>query len=85
MKLAHSADLRSRLRHVSCAVDIASVVTLCSSCSVSLKIVKSNSSGDEPVMGAMRITSWYPNFYGSHFGMPRSYIHKMTGLGVNMV
>ena len=28
----------------------------------------------------MRITSWYPNFNGSHFGLPPSSIHRMTGL-----
>ena len=30
----------------------------------------------------MRITmSWYPIFNGSHFGLPPSSIHRMTGLG----
>ena len=28
----------------------------------------------------VRITSWYPNFNGSHFGLPPSEIHRMTGL-----
>ena len=32
------------------------------------------------VMGLVRITSWYPNFNGSHFGMPPREIHRMTGL-----
>ena len=27
-------------------------------------------------MGHVRITSWYPNFNGSHFGLPPSSIHK---------
>ena len=31
-------------------------------------------------MGLVRITSWYPNFNGSHFGLPPSKIHRMTGL-----
>ena len=31
-------------------------------------------------MGLVRITSWYPNFNGSHFGLPPSEIHRMTGL-----
>ena len=30
-------------------------------------------------MGLVRITSWYPNFNGSHFGLPPSEIHRMTG------
>ena len=29
-------------------------------------------------MGLVRITSWYPNFNGSHFGLPPSEIHRMT-------
>ena len=29
--------------------------------------------------------SWYPNFNGSHFGLPPSSIHKMTGLGDKML
>ena len=33
----------------------------------------------------MRVTSWYPRFNGSHFGLPPSSIHKMTGLGGKMV
>ena len=36
-------------------------------------------------MGAVRITSLYPNFNGSHFGLPPGSIHKMTGLGGKMV
>ena len=31
-------------------------------------------------MGLVRISSWYPNFNGSHFGLPPSEIHRMTGL-----
>ena len=31
-------------------------------------------------MGLVRITSWYPNFNGSQFGLPPSKIHRMTGL-----
>ena len=31
-------------------------------------------------MWLVRITSWYPNFNGSHFGLPPSEIHRMTGL-----
>ena len=31
-------------------------------------------------MGLVRITSWYPNFNGSHFDLPPSEIHRMTGL-----
>ena len=31
-------------------------------------------------MGLVCITSWYPNFNGSHFGLPPSQIHRMTGL-----
>ena len=30
-------------------------------------------------MGLVRITSWYPNFNGSHFGLPPSEIHRMAG------
>ena len=30
-------------------------------------------------MGLVRIS--YPNFNGSHFGLPPSSIHRMTGLG----
>ena len=37
------------------------------------------------LMGAARITSWHPNFNGSHFGLPPSSIHEMTGLGGKMV
>ena len=36
-------------------------------------------------MGAVRITSWYPHFNGSHFGSPPSSIHRMTGLGDKML
>ena len=36
-------------------------------------------------MGAVRITSLYPKFNGSHFGLPPSSMHKMTGLGGKMV
>ena len=37
-------------------------------------------------MGLVRITSWYPEFNGSHFaGLPPSSIHRMTGLGGKMV
>ena len=36
-------------------------------------------------MGLVRITSWYPEFNGSHFGLPPSSIHQMTGLGGKMV
>ena len=36
-------------------------------------------------MGLVRITSWYPNFNGSHFGLPPSEIHRMTGLPPNIV
>ena len=31
-------------------------------------------------MGPVRITSWYPDFNGSHFGLLPSSIHSMTGL-----
>ena len=34
-------------------------------------------------MGAVRIMSWYPELNGSHFGLPPSSIHRMTGLGGN--
>ena len=36
-------------------------------------------------IGPVRITSWYPNFNGSHFGLPPSSIHRMTGLGGKFV
>ena len=36
-------------------------------------------------MGLVRITSWYPNFNGSHFGLPPSVIHRMTGLPPKIV
>ena len=32
-------------------------------------------------MGLMRIMSWYPNFNRSHFCLPPSEIHRITGLG----
>ena len=35
--------------------------------------------------GAMRIVSWYTKFNGSHFAVPPSSIHKMTGQGGKMV
>ena len=35
--------------------------------------------------GLVRITSWYPNFNGSHFGLPPSEIHRMTGLPPKIV
>ena len=38
-----------------------------------------------PQMGPVRITSWYPNFNGSHFGLPPSEIHRMTGLPPKIV
>ena len=38
-----------------------------------------------PSDGAVRITSWYIKFNGSHFGLPPSSIHRMTGLGGKMV
>ena len=37
------------------------------------------------IMGLVRITSWYPNFNGSHFGLPPSEIHRMTGLPPKIV
>ena len=36
-------------------------------------------------MGLVCITSWYPNFNGSHFGLPPSEIHRMTGLPPKIV
>ena len=36
-------------------------------------------------VGPARITSWYPKFNGSHFGLSPSSIHRMTGLGDKMV
>ena len=36
-------------------------------------------------MGLVRITSWYPNFNGSHFGLPPSVIHRMTELPPKIV
>ena len=36
-------------------------------------------------MGLVRITSRYPKFNGSHFGLPPSEIHRMTGLPPKIV
>ena len=36
-------------------------------------------------MGFVRITSWYPNFNGSHVGLPPSEMHRMTGLPPKIV
>ena len=36
-------------------------------------------------MGPVQIASSYPNFNGSHFGLPPSSIHRMTGLGGKFV
>ena len=36
-------------------------------------------------MGLVRVTSWYPKFNGSHFGLPPSEIHRMTGLPPKIV
>ena len=36
-------------------------------------------------MGPVCTTSWYTEFNGSHFGLPPSSIHRMTGLGGNFV
>ena len=36
-------------------------------------------------MGLVHITSWYPNFNVSHFGLPPSEIHRMTGLPPQIV
>ena len=36
-------------------------------------------------MGLVRITSWYPNFNGSHLGLPPSEIHRMTRLPPKIV
>ena len=36
-------------------------------------------------IGAVCITSLYPQFNGSHFSQPPSSIHKMTGVGGKMV
>ena len=36
-------------------------------------------------MGLVRITSWYSNFNGSHFGLLPSEIHRMTGLPPKIV
>ena len=36
---------------------------------------------DHRGIAAVHITSWYPKFNGSHFRLPPSSIHKMTGLG----
>ena len=37
------------------------------------------------LMELVRITSCYPNFNGSHFGLPPSEIHRMTGLPPKIV
>ena len=37
------------------------------------------------VMRLVRITLWYPKFNGSHFGLPPSSVHRMTGLGGKFV
>ena len=37
------------------------------------------------IMGLVRITSWYPNFNGGHFGLPPSEIHRMPGLPPKIV
>ena len=37
------------------------------------------------LMGRVHVTSWYPNFSGSHFGLPPSEIHRMTGLPPKIV
>ena len=39
----------------------------------------------DKAMGLLRITSWYPNFNGSHFGLPPSETHRMTGLPPKIV
>ena len=36
-------------------------------------------------MGLVRITSWYPKFNGSHFGLPPISLHGMTGVSGNIV
>ena len=36
-------------------------------------------------MGLVRILSWYLNFNGSHFGLPPTKIHRMTGLPPKIV
>ena len=35
--------------------------------------------------GPKCIMLWYPKFIGGHFGLPPSSIHRMTGLGGNLV
>ena len=35
--------------------------------------------------GGGGITSWYPKFNGSHFDLPASFIHRVTGLGGNFL
>ena len=37
------------------------------------------------MIGLVRITSWYPYINGSHFGLPPSEIHRMTGLPPKIV
>ena len=39
----------------------------------------------QTAMGLVRSTSSYPEFNGSHFGLPSSSIHRMTGLDGKMV
>ena len=42
-------------------------------------------SDTQSIMRLVRITSWYPNFNFSHFGLPPSEIHRMTGLPPKIV
>ena len=44
---------------------------------------RAGAEGEE--MGLVRITSWHPNFNGSHFGLPPSEIHRMIGLPPKIV
>ena len=61
--------------------------------SMTLAIVKHNPlqatldhfNQQNPATRLVRITSWYPNFNGSHFGLPPSEIHKMTRLPPKIV
>ena len=39
----------------------------------------------DQTMELVRITSWYPNCNGSHFGLSPSEIHKITGLPPQIV
>ena len=52
----------------------------CSEYSLCLQVLSSLAK-----MGLVCITSWYPKFNGSHFGLPPRSIHRMTGLGGKMV